>query len=1138
MSTNVGEIDLSLVLNSDKFKSQLKSVDSQANTASSKISSSLSKIGTAVLTAFSVTAIIKFGKTCLDVASETSNAWIGLNSILTGQGKSFDKAKQFINDYVSDGLVPLNNAVASYKNLALRGYSSDQIQKTMNALKNSATFARQSTYSLGDAVQTATEGLKNENSVVVDNAGVTKNVAKMWEDYATSIGTTRDKLTQEQKIQAEVNGILEETKFQSNDAAIYANTYSGKLAQLNTAFTNMKTAIGNVLQPLVKMFVPVITVATNAVTKLFTALSGVLALFGFKADSVETVSSGIGDLATQAEQASDAIGGIGDSAKKAGKDAKKASNNLASFDNLNVLSKDTDSSGSSGSESGSSGSGGSSDIADTLDVTTTIEEDTSVFEGFLSKVKELASIFKDGFDISFGNTNFSGIIDHLNNIKDTLINIWIDSDVLNSAKQWGDTLLYSLGQVTGSVARIGVNIVEGLVGSIDKYLSQNVDRIKSFICNMFDISSRSMELKGNFAQALGEISDVFSGDTAKQIGSDIFSMFINPFMSVIEFASKFVVDLKAVLIQPIVDNVDKIKLAFENILKPIQTVTGTLANAFSYIGDKWNEVYDEHIHPLMESLKTGLSDTFSKFLDLYNEYVAPALQRMADKLNELWEQHLRPLVDKVAEFCSSIFDLIKALWDNILKPVIDWIVKNIVQILTPIIETLWNTICNVFALIANAIGILINTIKGIIDFIVGVFTGDWNKAWEAIKDIFEGIWNGAKKQVEIIWNAIKDIFQGVIDWIKALISRWGETVSGIWRNIWNGICELFSNVWNAIVKTVTDKINNIKDTISNVINVIKSIWESIWNIVSNVVSNTWNGIMNVISNVINWIKNAITNNLNLVKTVWSTVWNAISNVVSNIWNGIMNVISRVINNIKDTISNILNGIKSIWENIWTSLTKTISNVWNTIIKNVKEGVSGAWNAITSVFGNIGNWFKDKFSQAWQAVKNVFSAGGKIFDGIKDGILNGLKSIVNGIIGGINRVIKVPFDGLNSALRSIKGVNIMGLKPFNWIKTIGVPQIPMLAQGGYVKANTPQLAMIGDNKHQGEVVAPEDKMLDMVLTALKMFKDQENSQSNNSQGNTITINFAGTLAQLIRVLKPELDRESKRKGDKLVLGGAI
>ena len=158
MSTNVGEIDLSLVLNSDKFSSQLNNVDKQANMASTRITSSLGKIGKAVMAAFSVAAVVKFGKECLNVATETTNAWIGLNSILTGQGKSFNRAKSFIEDYISDGLVPLNNAVTAYKNLTLRGYNEDQIQKTMTALKNSATFARQSTYSLGDAVSLATEG--------------------------------------------------------------------------------------------------------------------------------------------------------------------------------------------------------------------------------------------------------------------------------------------------------------------------------------------------------------------------------------------------------------------------------------------------------------------------------------------------------------------------------------------------------------------------------------------------------------------------------------------------------------------------------------------------------------------------------------------------------------------------------------------------------------------------------------------------------------------------------------------------------------------------------------------------------------------------------------------------------------------
>lgn len=1000
MSTNVGEIDLSLILNSNKFSSQLKNIDAQANTASSKISSSLSKIGKAALAAFSVAAVVKWGKECLNVATETSNAWIGLNSILTGQGKSFDKAKQFINDYISDGLVPLNNAVTAYKNLAARGYNSDQIQKTMIALKNSATFGRQSTYSLGEAVQTASEGLKNENSILVDNAGVTKNVAKMWEDYAKSIGKTTNNLTQQEKIQAEVNGILQETKFQSNDAAIYANTYSGKVAQLSQAFTTMKTAIGNAIQPIAKLFIPIITGAVNVVTRLFTALSGLLALFGLKADSVETVSSGIGDLATQAGDASDAISGVGDSAKKAGKDAKKASNNLAAFDNLNVLQKDTNASSGSGGGAGGSSAG----IKDTLDVSSTITEDTSAFDGLIARVKELAGIFKSGFDISFGDTNFDGIIGHLKGIKDTIINIWTDPKVLGAAENWAKTLLFTLGQVTGSVARIGINLAEGLVGSIDKYLSQNVERIKGHICKMFDISSKDLTLTGNLFQALGEISDVFKSDTAKQIGANIIAIFANPFMSIQELCGKFVLDLKAILFQPIIDNAEKIKTTIENVMKPIESFTSTLAQAMTYVGDKWNEVYDQHIHPLMESLKTGISDTFGKFLDAYNTYVAPMLERLATKFNELWNTHLKPFVDNVAGLIGSIADAVTALWNNILKPVIDWIIQNILPVLVPIFEALWNTICNVFGAITDTIGGIIQTFKGLIDFIVGIFTGDWNKAWEGIKTFFTGIWNAIKGVVSTVWNAIKGIIETVINVIKGIITT----------------------VFNAI------------------------------------------------------------------KTVISNIFNAIKNTVSNIWNGIKNSISNAVNSIK-----------------------------NGIINNFQT----AYNRITGIFRNIGSFF----SGIWNNIKNTFSAlGTKIGDAISGAVKSGINGVLGMIEGVVNKFVNM-INGAIDLINNIPGVSIGKLNQLN---------LPRLAQGGYVKANTPQLAVIGDNKHQGEVVAPEDKMLDMILTALKMFQDQNNNNTNNNtQAQNITLNFNGTMSQLIRVLKPELDRESKRKGNKLIIGGA-
>lgn len=54
-----------------------------------------------------------------------------------------------------------------------------------------------------------------------------------------------------------------------------------------------------------------------------------------------------------------------------------------------------------------------------------------------------------------------------------------------------------------------------------------------------------------------------------------------------------------------------------------------------------------------------------------------------------------------------------------------------------------------------------NILGGLIDFITGVFTGDWTKAWEGIKKVFKGIWNGI---VMILESAVNLIIKG-INWL-------------------------------------------------------------------------------------------------------------------------------------------------------------------------------------------------------------------------------------------------------------------------------------------------------------------------------------------------------------------------------------
>lgn len=859
MSTNVGAIDLDLVLSSNKFNKQLGSVQKQATIAGNSIQTTFTKIGKIAAAAFSIKAIASFGKECIDLGSD-------LAEVQNVVDVAFPKMSERVNEFANNAIEQfgLSQTVAkkymgTFGSMSKAfGFAEGEAEKMSESLTGLAGDVA-SFYNLSsDEAYTKLKSVFTGETESLKDLGVVMTQSAL-DSYALAngFGKTIAKMTEQEKVALRYKFVIDQLSLASGDFMRTQDGWANQTRVLSLRWQEFKASIG---QGLINIFTPIIKLINTMLSKLqvfadafksFTEM-----IFG-NAGGSNNQSSAITDVADSATSASNAVSGIGKNAAK----TKKQLLGLRGIDVLNntTTSKSDD---SAGGGSASSLDFGNNSLSDTL------KKANETINPFAEKMKELSDIFKKGFEISFGNTNFDGILSHLNNIKDTLINIWTDSKVKDAIKNWANTISFTLGQFVGSVARIGTNIAEGLIGSIDKYLSQNAGRIKDFITSMFDISSKDLKLTGDLWQALGEISDVFKSDTAKQIGADIIAIFANPLMSALELCVKFVTDLRAVFVQPIIDNIGKLKIAIENTIEPIETVLHTIGDAFSYIGDKWNQVYDEHVQPLMENLKTGLSDTFGKFLDMYNVYVAPALQRMADKFSELWNTYLKPFVDNVASLLGSITDAIKVFWDNLLKPFIDWIVQNVLPTVVPIIETIWNVVCDVFGLISNSIGTLISVVKGIIDFLVGVFTGDWDKAWNAVKGIFESIWNGVKGAFSGVWTLIKDIFKGAIDSIKIKIKSWGDTISKIWSNIWNGVTGVIksikttiTDVVKRIIDGVVEKFNNLKSSIKNILNTVKNtvsnIWNSIWGNIKKVANSILGGIEGMVNGVIRGLNKMI-----------------------------------------------------------------------------------------------------------------------------------------------------------------------------------------------------------------------------------------------------------------------------------------
>lgn len=203
------------------------------------------------------------------------------------------------------------------------------------------------------------------------------------------------------------------------------------------------------------------------------------------------------------------------------------------------------------------------------------------------------------------------------------------------------------------------------------------------------------------------------------------------------------------------------------------------------------------------------------------------------------------------------------------------------------------------------------------------------------------------------------------------------------------------------------------------------------------------------------------------------------------WTSIKDWISKTISSIdaafEQHLANVEAGVAAAVDWViekWTAVKDWFRGLW----EKVSSGAVAAWDGIKSAFKSVPEWFQSKFRDAWQKVKDVFSTGGRIWSGIKEGIENTFRAVVNAIIRGMNTIIAVPFNRINSMLNTIRNAHFLGISPFQnmWgVNPLPVPQIPMLARGAVIPANRQFLAVLGDQRNGNNLEAPESLLRQIV-----------------------------------------------------------
>jgi len=761
-----GSIIIDTRINSDGVEKGVGEIKSSL----SKLGGTVKRIGTAIFAAFAVKQIVQFGKECLKLGSDLAEVQNVVDVTFPTITKRVDEFARAAADSFGLSETMAKKYVGTFGAMSKSfGYSESAAYDMATALTgltgDVASFyniSQDEAYTKLKSVFTGeTESLKELGVVMTQNALDQFALAK-------GFGKVTDKMTEQEKVSLRLQFVQEQLSAASGDFSRTSDSWANQVRILQLRLQSLKATIGqgfiNLFTPIIKsinVFLEKLSVATTAFKKFTETIMGKTTV----SSGMSQETSNVTDLQNGYEGAAQGAEDFANGVKDANKQVKKS---LAPFDDLIQIQRDAKDTTTT-------------DPNTTPAIPVESEQSESPFlnnvlktlEDIKVKLLEIGEIFKSGFMQGLGNYKpiLNELITDLQSIGSHLRDIFTDADVMAAAERFINSFALMVGQLVGSIASIGLTIATNLVGGMESYLSQNTERIKGWIVRMFNIGTEINTILGDFFVAFADVFSVFSTQTAQDITGSVIQIFADVFGGVLELTAKFTRDVLDMMLTPFTENKDLIKQSISETLEPIQVVVETIASTVRQLVDGIMKLYDEYIHPLFVSIREGLSKILKLLLEAYNEYIVPILDKLAKKFKEVMEGPVGDAIDSALKFLGKLVKAIQLLWEEVLLPFITWLIKTMVPILAPIIETIGNVFLNVFGAIAETISGVFDVLSGLIDFITGVFTGDWEKAWKGIKEIFAGIWKQLEAVVEAIVNSIIDIVNGFVKTVSTAIEK-------------------------------------------------------------------------------------------------------------------------------------------------------------------------------------------------------------------------------------------------------------------------------------------------------------------------------------------------------------------------------
>lgn len=785
MFGTVGKISLKLMLNKQDFSKSLNAVQEQANSVSNNMKSSLKKLGSAIIAAFSVAAIKQFGQQCIESAAQVNAANSQFEQTfgsMESQAKSAIQSVAKESGILETRLQGVGTSIYAFaKTTGMDSANAlNMMQEALQVTADSAAYYDRSLEDTAESLKSFLKGnFENDAALGLSCTETTRNAAanKLYGKSFTDLSESQKQLTLLQMVKD-------------------ANQLSGAMGQASRESDGWENVTGNLKeswnQLLAVIGKPILQVATNIVQKLSSAIAklteyakgainALSKLFNWDGDdtanSISAAASSAENLTDEAESGSNSLESVADS-------AEKAKNSVAGFDKLNVLTK-SDSGGSDASASDTASSSGTS-VANAV-----VKDTNSGVSGAFKNLYEKSGFkaFVDNVQKGINKVDWSAIGKNCESIFKN--SVPVAQNYLKQVQKVGKSAFGAVGSFVGGVVQVSGKRLQTLTGGVAKWLDRDKNKINGFITTIGDNFSKGYDNLSTFFEkgfdVIGQsvdrvrpqmedaISNLLSGFT--DFGGAVGTIFSEGFSLATESLVKWI-DNDGATIGEFFDN---IQLQMADVMNFVGGVFSDIGNFLLgwWDGEGGSEIF-QNVCDMFLNIGTTL-------MNVYNDWIMPAWNFIVGVFQSAWTDCLKPIFEQLWTVFGKVCDYIATIWNNWLLPLVNFISDTLGPVFNTVLRNIQSIFETVFRVIGDVVGGILKSFGGLIDFITGVFSGNWEKAWNGIKDFFGGIWDG-------IWGIIKGFVNLIIDGINLLLTGIYTVVAAIVNTI-GGIADAIGSIF-------------------------------------------------------------------------------------------------------------------------------------------------------------------------------------------------------------------------------------------------------------------------------------------------------------------------------------------------------